>query len=209
MDVSGSETIDRARKLLTNIDGGLDRAVRSAMERSVSHLRTQSGRKVRERYDISQANIRANETITVSYTMRDGVQAAVTFAGTKIPLFRYGKASPKAPAWNQGEWVRAMIAGHWKTVHPGLAAAGHQFSTTGPTRFQHAFVAAMKSGHTGIFERTGASSENGGDAIEEIMGSSVPQMLGNEQVEEALSKETMEKFDERLDHEVIRLLNGW
>ncbi len=41
------------------------------------------------------------------------------------------------------------------------------------------------------------------------MGSSVPQMLGNKEVEEKLAHESMEKFEERLDHEVLRILNGW
>lgn len=41
----------------------------------------------------------------------------------------------------------------------------------------------MKSCHTGIFERND-------DGIQEIMGSSIPQMLGHEEVTEKLTKET-------------------
>ena len=39
--------------------------------------------------------------------------------------------------------------------------------------------------------------------------SPVPQMLGNEEVTEKLAEKAMEKFEERLDHEVNRILNGW
>ena len=50
---------------------------------------------------------------------------------------------------------------------------------------------------------------DGSDAIKEIMGSSVPQMLGKEEVQESLVNGAMRKFDERLDHEVATILNGW
>ena len=60
------------------------------------------------------------------------------------------------------------------------------------------------SGHVGLFERTG-----GKDEIQEIMGSSVPQMLGSPEVEERLARESMEKFEDRLDHEINAFLNGW
>ena len=67
----------------------------------------------------------------------------------------------------------------------------------------------MKSGHTGIFRRTGGATSTGGDELKEIMGSSVPQMIGNEEVLQKISKEAAEKFEERLEHEVLRILNGW
>jgi hypothetical protein len=67
----------------------------------------------------------------------------------------------------------------------------------------------MKSGHVGIFERTGGVSSTGSDSIRELMGSSIPQMLGNPEVQQKLTNEAIAKFDERLDHEVQRILNGW
>ena len=63
--------------------------------------------------------------------------------------------------------------------------------------------------HTGIFERTGAKTSSGKDQIEELFGPSVPQMLGQQEVAQKLSEEAMEKFEERLDHEINAILNGW
>ena len=65
------------------------------------------------------------------------------------------------------------------------------------------FLSLMREG--GAVEITA----EGGDAIKELMGSSVPQMLGSPGVAEQLAHESMEKFEERLDHEVLRILNGW
>ena len=75
--------------------------------------------------------------------------------------------------------------------------------------FENAFIAKMRSGHIGIFERTGDKMASGGDAIHELMGQSVPQMVGNDQIREELTRSAWEKFEERLDHEVDALLNGW
>lgn len=201
--------LSRAEKLMAGIEGGVDRAVKSAMTRAVSHLRTSTTREIRKRYDISAPNIRANENVRVSYHYGDGVVATVRFAGHKIPLFRYGGAAPTKPSVNGSVWTNTMIGGFWKRVHPSLAAKGHQLKGTSPYHFDDAFVAQMQSGHIGIFERTGGASASGGDAIREIMGSSVPQMLGNQEVQEELATAAKGKFEERLDHEVNRILNGW
>ena len=209
VEAAGAEALDRATRMLAGVEGGLQKAVKSAMSRSVSHLRASTAQAIRERYAISQANIRANENVKVRYTYQNGVQAAVTFSGRKIPLYRYDGAAPKVPTQDTSEWVRAQFGGAWHTVHPGLAASGHQLKGTSPTRFQDAFVAQMKSGHTGIFERTGGTASSGGDEIQELMVSSVPQMLGSPEVEEKLAREAMEKFEERLDHETLAILNGW
>ena len=189
IQTAGGDSLARAEKMLSGIPGGMEKAVRSAMARSVSHLRTSSVKAVRERYDIAAADVRANENVTVRYSYHDGVQASILFAGRKIPLHRYGGAAPKYP-----------VPGH-----PNAPAFGHQLKSTSPDRFHSAFVARMPvSGHVGLFERTG-----GKDEIQEIMGSSVPQMLGSPEVEERLARESMEKFEDRLDHEINAFLNGW
>ena len=69
----GQESLDRAQKLLAGIPGGMDKAVKSAMQRTVSHLRTSSANAIRERYDISAANIRAEENVSIRYSDRKSV----------------------------------------------------------------------------------------------------------------------------------------
>ena len=201
--------LDRATKLLAGIENGTDRALKSAMTRAVSYLRANTAKAIQQRYAISAGNIRSEENVKVTYTYQQGVQASILFNGNKIPLFRYAGASPGGPAFDQSVLEKVMIGGAWKTVHPGITAAGHQLKSTSPERIPDTCVAGMGSGHTGIFERTGGATASDGDAIREIMGSSVPQMLGSEEVSEKLGQETMEKFEERLDHEIIRILNGW
>lgn len=60
VEAAGAEALDRATRMLAGVEGGLQKAVKSAMSRSVSHLRASTAQAIRERYAISQANIRAN-----------------------------------------------------------------------------------------------------------------------------------------------------
>lgn len=78
------------------------------------------------------------------------------------------------PTVDKSKTVIAIINGKHVPVHPGVAASGHQKTDTSVTKFDNAFIARMKSGHIGIFERTGGQMAGGGDAIHELMGSSVP-----------------------------------
>lgn len=209
VEVVGQDAFRQAAEQLAEIPGGIDQALKSATKRAASYLRTQSTKEIRQRYDITRKNIRAEQNVKISYRYFNGIEARITFRGNKIPLFRYGGAAPKEPAVNAEKTVMAIVNGQLRPVHPGVAASGHQLTSTGPTKFSNAFVARMQSGHTGIFERTGGKTVTGDAAIKEIMGSSVPQMLGSEEVQESLVEKTMGKMEERLTHEVNRILNGW
>ncbi len=208
ISLDGGQTLERAEKLLAGIPGGAEKAVRNAMRRAVSSLRSKSSKAVQERYDISASNLRLNDNVKARYSYQNGIMATVVFAGRKIPLYRYGGAGPRGDLRDASRYVRAIINGQWRTVHPGVPARGHIFKATSPYTFRNAFAAGMKSGHLGIFERTGGATGSDSDEIKELMGLSVPQMIGNEQVSERLAEEVRQKFEERLDHEIERVLFG-
>lgn len=210
LTVAGQETLEHAERLLAGIPGGVEKAVRSAMARSASHLKAQSSRISKERYDIKAANIRDAENAKISYSYQNGVQAHIVFAGQRIPLYRFGGASPGAPTKDTSERGPVMAGpDNWHFWAPSIPAHGHVLKSTSPALFRHAFVARMKNGHVGIYERTGGMTSNDKDEIEELFGPSVPQMLGQQEVAKKLSEEAMEKFEERLDHEINAILNGW
>ncbi len=205
----GGEALDHAAKVLAGIPDGVNKAVRSALPRTVSSLRGESVRAIQTKYDISAANIRSKQNISIRYSYGAVSEAYVLFSGRKIPLYRYNGTSPKNPAVNASKTVMVNIDGTLKPMHPGVAAAAHQLKGTSPTKFQNAFVTKMDSGHVGIFERTGGVTSSGRDQIKELQGSSVPQMLGNESVQTHLADRASQKFEERMEHEILRILNGW
>ncbi len=210
LEVAGGEALQRAETLLRGIPGGVDAAVRAAMSKAVSRVRTASVDAIQEQYDIAASDIRANRAIKSRYrTGRGGVEATVVFSGKRIPLHRYGGAYPKFPTQDVGAGKKpVMVKGVWTRQYQGVAARGHQFKATPATQFLEAFVARMKSGHIGIFERTGGVTAEGSDEIRELMGSSVPQMIGHENVARKLAEDAYSTFEKNLDAAVLRILNG-
>lgn len=209
-EAAGQEAIERAKALLAGIPDGVDKAMKAAMSRTVQKLRSGSNKAIQERYDISDAGIRTEKNVRVRYSYQNGVRAVVTFSGRKIPLYCFGGAQPKVPTQDIAESRKpVMVKGAWTMQYQGVAASGHQLKGTGPTQFTDAFVARMKSGHIGIFERTGGMTSEGSDAIREIMGSSVAQMIGKQEVTQKLTEESYQTFETELDKAVYRLLTGW
>lgn len=210
IEKTGSESLERAEKLLSGIPGGAEKAVHSAMARATARIRTASSQKIRDVYAISDSEIRTNRNITSKYTYQAGVglTAEVKFAGHKIPLYRYNGTSPLTPTADTGRTVSVLLSGGWARVHPSVAAAAHQLKSTPPSRLDNGFV-VRRSGYTGIFERTGAVTSGKRDQLKELMGSSVPQMLGSTSVQEEVVGAGMQEFDKRMDVEINRILNGW
>ena len=209
-EAAGQAAIERAKALLNGIPDGVDKAMKAAMSRTVQRVRSGANRAIQEKYDISDAGIRTEKNVRVRYTYQNGVQATVTFSGRKIPLYRFNGTTPKVPTQDIAEGKKpVMVKGAWTMQYQGVPASGHQFKDTGTTQFTDAFVARMKSGHIGIFERTGGMTSEGSDAIREIMGSSVAQMVGRQEVAQKLTEEAYQTFETEMDKAVYRILTGW
>ena len=219
VSLSGRSALSRAETLLSGIPDGLEKAVRSATARMQSHLRSFSTKAAAERYAVTSKTIRQEENVSVSYTFSGGVQVMIEFSGYKIPLYRFSGASPKTPTKDMSRRIGVLINSrldaktgddmfNWKLLHPSIPASGHALKSTSPYKFDRAFVAHFKSGHTGIFERTGDTSKADREEIQELYGPSVPQMLGNDEVANKVIDDSMEYFDKRMEHEISRILNG-
>jgi len=209
-----SRSLERAQKILAGIPKGFEKAVGAAAKRTGQFVKTESTRAIQERYAVPAGEIKKSGTVTVKYTLANGLEAHVIFRGHKIPLWRHDGAAPQSPTRDMSRKVPVHINGddgvRWILAHPGIPARGHILKSTGPKEFDNAFVARVGSGdHIGIFERVGGKASTGTDRIREIMGLSNAQMIGNDEVIENLSEKAHKKFDERLDHEISRILNGW
>lgn len=202
VELQDAGLLKRAENLLGSIPEESERAARSATARAAAHLRTNSAKAIRQRYDIAAGQVKANQRVSIRYSTQNGLQAEVKFAGGRIPLYKYGGAGPSGPQVDGSRLVPVMIRGQWRMAHPSVAGRGHQLNSTAAVTFEHAFVARMKSGHVGLFERSG-------EKLSEIMGGSVLGMLGNQEVSEWLAQEAAEKWAQRYEHEILARLNGW
>ncbi len=179
-----AEDIQRVERMLAGVPKGAERALSNAINRGLGHAKVKALQKVREVYAVKQGDLNSATTTRVQKASTGSLAGYVSFSGVKIPLYKFN-VSPKVQG--TGRRVKAgLMKGSW-------------------TIFEDAFVAQMQSGHIGIFEREDTERL----PIEQFMGLSGAQMVGNEEVVEDLSKSAQEKINERLEHEIERLLNGY
>ena len=208
LNESANASITRAAKLLTGVTGGFDKAIKSIMPRVADYVRNESVNTIQERYAISAQNLRAEKNIKEShYIYSDGeMTASFNFSGHKIPLWRYDGGTKKVT-------LRYPSKKSMSDVIETMYASARQLRSESPKVLKNTFVARFRAGnrssHTGIFEMTGMIGDHNNSLLEEKMGSSFPQMLGNEEVMNSLTSKAVKKFDERMEHEIMRILNGY
>lgn len=178
------EGMERAEKILANVPKGAERAAANALNRGLSRVKTGAMKRVKEVYAVQSAALSAATNTRVTKASAGNLAGYVSFSGAKIPLYKF-HVTPKMPG--TGQYVTAGVM------------------KGGGTTFQSAFIAQMSSsGHLGIFERESRARF----PVDEIMGLAAAQMVGKEEVIEPLEKEAQELVNERLEHEIERLLSG-
>ena len=177
-----SETMERVQTLLAKIRKGAERAYSNAINRGLSRIKSTAWKEVKQVYTVQNSALNAATNTRVQKASTGNLAGYVSFSGCKIPLYKF-KVTPKQP-------------GSKKLVHASVKKGG------GAT-FESAFIAAMKSGHIGMFEREGRKRL----PVSEFMGLSAAQMVGEQTVSEQLQQEAQRLVEERLEHEIDRLLN--
>jgi hypothetical protein len=179
-----SDAIERVGTLLADIPKGAERVFANAMNRGISRAKTQALKRTKQVYTVNNNALTAKTTMKMSKASTGNLAGFVSFAGTKLPLYQF-KVTPKN-------------AGTGKQVRAAVMKSG------GATPFEDAFVADMKNG-LGVFERVTSRRL----PVQEIMGLSAAQMVGNPEVIDGLEEEVQELVNERIIHEMNRILNGY
>lgn len=178
------DSLDKVSKLLAGISGGVYKAVGSALTRAAAAGRTAAKQPVTREYAISQSEFLAR-TKNINHFVRNssgGISVVFGFRGNVIPLTRFDTRVN-----NSGQVVT-------KVKRSGAAAT-----------LDRAFSAQM-GGHRGIYERVGVSRF----PVEELYGPATPQMMySNETVTDEMERKMAETYEARIDHEILRILNGW
>lgn len=179
------DTIKRVEKILAGVPKGAPRALSNAINRGLSKARTEAVREIKKIYTVNPGEIQKNTQIQVRRANVGEIAGYVTFSGVKIPLYKFS-VNPKIPG--TGEKVHAVV------------------KRGGGGTFEDGFIQKMRSSrHVGLFVREGRKRL----PIEEVMGLAVAQMVGNEQVTEQMEKEAQKTVEQRIEHEITRLLNGY
>jgi len=188
----GSVKLDRVNKVLAGIPGGVMSASYNALKRAGARAKTEAGRFVAQEYVITKGVFMKNVTVTTqiagsyggvnarSSSSGSAVSLNINFAGTVIPLIEFQVRYSKS-----GSLTAQVKRGGGGTIQNAFAARVY-----GPMR---------------VFERVGKARL----PIDEKFGPSTAQMMGNEQIVDAMTDVIKDTFDERIEHEINRLLNGF
>ena len=181
--------IEQAQELLKDIPGATKKAVSTALRKSLRNAKKEAVKKVRERYTIRKAGY-------VSRTIKMKVENMTGILSSKGPVndLSYFKTNPKTVPKRRppkGKYLYSQVVkGQGGTI-------------------AHAFLAKMKSGHVGVFQRAGHGASNASLPISKLAGPSTPQMLGSPSVTEIIAKKMLERMDKNLEHEIDAFLKGY
>ena len=181
-----AEAVERVNKILSGVPKGAEKAMSNAMNRGLQKVKTSALKQVKTVYAVKSGDFNAATRTRIRNTSAGSLAGYISFSGVKIPLYKFN-STPKVPG--TGQMVRA---GLFKGVF---------------TPFEHAFIAGMRSGHLGIFERKDPPPKR--LPIGERMGHSGAEMVGNAAVIPEIEKQAQEVIDKRIDHEISRILNGY
>lgn len=178
------DSLDRVTKLLAGINGGIYKAVGGALTRAAAAGKTAAKQPVTREYSISQSEF-LSQTRNINHFVRDtggGLSVVFGFRGNVIPLTKFNTRVN-----NSGQVVTQV-------KRSGVAAT-----------LDRAFTAQM-GGHRGVYERLGVKRF----PVEELYGPATPQMMySNEEVMDEIEAKMAETYEKRIDHEILRVLNGW
>lgn len=182
-----------ALKFISTMAAKADKAASSSLNRVSAGVATELNRKTREEYTAKAGDIKG----TIRVRMNGPNEAVVSSKGPNLALPKF-KISPKARVPGKKS----------KPVKVSVKKGGGKKLKTG-------FISDLNSGHTGVFSRTPGVSRRRtknrkGDypqlPIEEGFGPAAPVMMNNDKVVEHVESEAKRRMEDRLDHEIGRLM---
>ena len=174
-----AEGLERANAVLKHIKGAFPRAVASTTNRVLEGMRTDAVAETKGRYFAKPSDIR--KTITLKKANAGNLTGAMVSRGARKTLADY-QLLPKSPKKSMKGLQGAVKTDGLKNIYSGFLV--------------------RRGGKYKPYIRTGS----GKWGIQSINSPAIPQILKNEETIAFLEKKASERFEKRIDHEVIRLL---
>lgn len=190
IEVTGIEDVE---KRLGKMKSKAPSVVSRAINRAVTNAKKNMAKETSGKYYISSGDVR--NTIKTTKASTSSLKAAVISSGTGIALSKF-KVNPGTIVKQKGRKISARMP---KVYRAGVERAGGVKPLDGDPK---AFIAIMKSGHKGVFEREGDESL----PIKQLYGPSVPQMIKNEEIMKKINDEANETLQKRIEAEINNIL---
>lgn len=185
IDIS-AQAMEEAKKSLEQIPGGIDRATRAAVNKTIRGVRTDIVTEIRANYVVKSQDIR--RTLTLSIASRSNARAVVKSMGKPIALSKFkvrpGKVQRRG---SKNKPIRVQV------------------KKDGGGVLSNAFLAQFKSGHLGVVERKGKARF----PVEEFYGPPIPKMLKNQEILNTIEDKAHDRLEKNFTHEIVRIWKGY
>lgn len=170
----------RATEMLSGIDGGADKALMRAINRTLDTAKTKIASLVTEQYAIKSRDVKA--AFSLHKASKSSLEAELEISGPRIGYSHF-KVSPRSDTTGRNrKAVKVEVKkGSPFTVEKGFVWKGNVFRRDGNDRLP----------------------------VTRMSGPAVAQMAGSEEVMQQVEEHVNEHFSKNLDHEVTALLKGW
>lgn len=198
------ETTNRLHAILSGLGKADEKVLKPAMQRGLTAGRAAFSKQIKSTYYVSTSVFTKYSHIGYKKVeMRsDGLIGSIEYAGTVIPLIKFN-ATPQKATYGKSP-VKAAVKNGESQVE-----------------LANAFTAQMPNGHIGIYERKGTWRMDGrlnkkkentdtkhNEKIKQLYGPSVPRMAENAVVLKTVEDRVNEVINNRMEHEIDRILNG-
>ena len=180
----GEITLDRLYEKLEGVADSAFKASYAAVKRAGETAKTRAGQFASEEYTITKGSFMKNVRMSAKVIGKGGGMIAgfeIRYAGNVLPLLAF------------------------KTKYSKRGALTTQVKRKGSAATLNRAFTARAFGSMAVFERVG----NERYPLEQKYGPSTAHMLQNEVVTRKMGDEIRKVFEQRLDHEITRVLNGW
>ena len=172
--------LQEAVKTIKSTEDTVTKAYYSAVNRVAQRVKTESGRKVRQVYQVRSQDV--NGKAILRRGSARNMNAELRWKGNNLPLIKF-RTNPQRVPDKPPRVLKAAV------------------KRTGMKPVKGAFVTKVGSGgHVGVFRRVGRSRL----PIQELYGPAVPVMLNEPGVVEHLETVAQEEMQKRFDHELKR-----
>jgi hypothetical protein len=208
IQISTDEQTKRINAILTAFPDKVQEVYKKAIKAGQAAADKESFKAVMQTYAITRANLNDKNSTRkrMKFVADRGIMTGeIRYSGYKLPLYRFS-VSPRVPSRDNNNKIRVPINGRWITFGKSKPVQARQFISGNNAIWKTGFIAQMNSGHIGVFTRKNYADPE--SPIEEKLGSSVAEMVGNTVILEIIEMSSYEAIVSEADKQIQRILAG-
>lgn len=187
-----SKDMKQIKKILKQLGDDGPNVLKLAINDTARKAKTGLAKNVSKAYAIKQKDFKQFETI--QYATKSKLSAKVNIRSQVLTVYKYFQYKPNVPGIG-GRGARIKVL------------KNESLSEVGTPKL---FIATMKSGHTGIFQRRPDKKRGEPKEIREMLGPSAPNLAYNKKngaYNEDFQREINEYLMQRIHHQMDRILS--